>query len=515
MHNKRYFQVDIANVKWNEYKKNWQFCIGRGNAKLALQADYQKQLKQIVSELGIKRVRFHGIFNEGLYVVRELQNIINVQRETPNIREISFQQIGKVYDAIIECGAQPFVEIGMMPRVYASEDITLFQYKDNISMPKHMDEWNDLIQKFVTFLLNRYGLEEIRQWYFEVWNEPDIPNFFAGEMDDYFELYANTAKTVKNIDSELKIGGPATSKSKWIKEFKDYCDTNEVPLDFISTHHYPGDALGHSFDKEKHIKKIKRIMDNDYDSLLDVTREILYNEDKIKDYPSNLLKDNAARVSKIAEDIPVYYTEWNGTSTTVATVNDTEYNAAYVVKTCLETDSIIDGSSYWTFSDIFEELAYFTDPFYGGFGLLTIDGIKKPNYYAFKFLNELGEKTYTLVGNEDHLHISLFKGESDLKLMITNQNFDFNSNDVIDYEIELENCLSEVVEEKRINSTDSNSYYQWKELGSPKPLTKEQIKLIREKSKEAIYKTTHKNMDNKLLIEGTIKVNEVKVITIK
>ena len=127
----------------------------------------------------------------------------------------------------------------------------------------------------------------------------------------------------------------------------------------------------------------------------------------------------------------------------------------------------------------------------------------------------MGEKTYTLVGNEDHLHISLFKGESDLKLMITNQNFDFNSNDVIDYEIELENCLSEVVEEKRINSTDSNSYYQWKELGSPKPLTKEQIKLIREKSKEAIYKTTHKNMDNKLLIEGTIKVNEVKVIPIK
>ncbi len=121
----------------------------------------------------------------------------------------------------------------------------LFFYKPCISPPKNPEAWYRYIQDFVRFLIARYGIGEVRQWYFEVWNEPDLRlPFFAGTRKDDFRLYADTVRAVKDVDSDLQVGGPSTSGSKWVPELLEYCQKNRLPIDFITTHEYAGDPLG-------------------------------------------------------------------------------------------------------------------------------------------------------------------------------------------------------------------------------------------------------------------------------
>ena len=104
-------------------------------------------------------------------------------------------------------------------------------------------------------------MEEVRRWKFECWNEPNLPknifgSFWSGTKEQYFALYNATAVALKHADSHLQVGGPATSGGGWLADFltfvhghsdsdKDSVSSaspvpHAVPLDFISTHHYPG-----------------------------------------------------------------------------------------------------------------------------------------------------------------------------------------------------------------------------------------------------------------------------------
>ena len=163
-------------------------------------------------------------------------------------REFNFRACGIAYDNVLSAGMKPFVELSFMPRELAEdpEKTGSFYYRPIDCMPKDLTAWRDYIQRFIRFLEHRYGEAEVRTWYFEVWNEPDLnPVFFQGTRDDYFRLYEATARAIKEVDPHLSVGGPATSGSKWVKSFRNFCEEKNVPLDFISTHQYAGDPLGH------------------------------------------------------------------------------------------------------------------------------------------------------------------------------------------------------------------------------------------------------------------------------
>ncbi len=64
------------------------------------------------------------------------------------------------------------------------------------------------MRAFVAHLLERYGTEEVRSWYFEVWNEPDLHmygmDFWRGSFEDYLQLYACSARVLKELDPALR-----------------------------------------------------------------------------------------------------------------------------------------------------------------------------------------------------------------------------------------------------------------------------------------------------------------------
>ncbi len=187
----------------------WEHTIGSGHATLALRADWQAQMHRAHDELGFRHVRFHGILCDDVgTLIAEGDTLF-----------YSFFNADRIFDFLLSIGMKPFVELSFMPACLASGGQTVFHYGANVSPPKDYARWATLIRKLVAHWAERYGLAELRQWFFEVWNEPNLDAFGSGKQEDYFKLYRYTAEAIKSVDGALKVGGPATAANAWIDDF--------------------------------------------------------------------------------------------------------------------------------------------------------------------------------------------------------------------------------------------------------------------------------------------------------
>ena len=356
------------NTPVRRFNHHWKFCVGSAHAAYALRHDYTKQLAQVHDDLGIKRVRFHGIFDDSMHTIVKATDILPFPFGG-SFCEHSFRQCAAAYDNVLEAGMQPFVELSFMPKHLAKLPFAkgAFYYKPIVSLPKSTAQWQAYIQQFLRFLIDRYGKSEVESWYFEVWNEPDLPFvFFDGRQRDYFRLYRATAETIKRVDDKIRVGGPATSGSRWIKDFLDYCKQTGAPVDFVSTHQYAGDPIGGVEHREKSIglnldilAALKRRRSLDRENILDLYRAFMGVADAPETLRRSALTESAKNVKAIAGPLPVFYTEWNMCASFSAPCNDTSMQACYLLHSILHSQESIDGSSIWCFSDLFEEFHQF------------------------------------------------------------------------------------------------------------------------------------------------------------
>lgn len=105
----------------------WNFCIGSCHAATALREDYRNQLKQVHNELGFRYVRFHGLFDDDMSVLRKslLGDYV-----------LSFTNIDNIFDFLLSIGMKPFIEVSFMPNCLKSDDEYLFHYKANVTPPQ-------------------------------------------------------------------------------------------------------------------------------------------------------------------------------------------------------------------------------------------------------------------------------------------------------------------------------------------------------------------------------------------
>jgi xylan 1,4-beta-xylosidase len=241
-----------------------------------------------------------------------------------------------------------------------------FWYKQNVSPPKSMERWDDLIHHFAQHLVDRYGIEEVSQWYFEVWNEPNI-DFWNGipRQRSYFDLYAHTAQSLKAVSPRLRVGGPSTAASQWISEFLKWTSDNHVPVDFVSTHAYADDTTLDLFDKNLDIPMDER-----------VCRAVAKVHDEIR--------------QSATPNVPLFLTEWNVQGNHES--RDTIFVGPALANTVRQCDGLVNMMSFWTFSDVFEEGGPIDKPFTGMFGLRAKGGVNKPSYYAYGLLHQLGDQ---------------------------------------------------------------------------------------------------------------------------
>lgn len=354
----RQIKVDVNKVK-GLHSKVFKNCVGSGRAHEGLLAEHQRHLQIVKAECDFKYLRFHGLLHDDMAVYSE---------DGQGNPVYNWQYVDLLYDYILSLGMKPFVELGFMPKDLASGLETVFWWKGNITPPNSYEKWKNLIYELAMHFTERYGHDEVSKWYFEVWNEPNLDGFFTGSMEEYFKLYEVTSKAIKSAADDYKVGGPATAGCEWITEFIDFCYNNKVPVDFVSTHIY---GVNGYFD-EFGIEQVSL------------------------DSKPGAIVDDIARVHEQVENSPIpeleiHFTEWNSSYSQSDPVHDSYYSAAYILSKIKHCENLVDSMSYWTFSDIFEEPGPPKAHFRGSFGLLNVQGLKKPSFFAYKYLNKLGD----------------------------------------------------------------------------------------------------------------------------
>jgi xylan 1,4-beta-xylosidase len=363
----------------------WERMFGSGRAILSLRESYRRDLRTVKEATGFEYIRFHAIFHDE----------VGVYDEDPQGRPVyNFSYVDQIYDGLLQNGIRPFVELSFMPRQLAAKPILHpFWYHPYVSPPKDWDRWGALIEAFARHLVDRYGLNEVSSWYFEVWNEPNI-DFWAGEPKEetYYHLYDEAARAIKRVSPQLRVGGPSTAQAAWADRFIQHCAANNVPVDFVSTHVYGNDTAHDVFGTNENIPREEMVI-----------RAVKKVHDQVKASPK--------------PDLPIILSEYNAAYDNEVPVMDSAYMGPWLAHTISQCAGLVDIMSHWSFSDVFEEQGVVKRPFYGGFGLMAAGNIPKAAFNDFKMLHELGDQRLPVDSNSV---LATRRGDGSLEIAVWN-----------------------------------------------------------------------------------------------
>ncbi|MDL2327538.1 beta-xylosidase [Ruminococcaceae bacterium OttesenSCG-928-A11] len=470
------FSVDAKT--FTEFPHYWEHCIGSSHGYTALREDYRRQLKKVHDELGFKRVRFHGLFNDDMGVC---QARMSPNPEDAKIIDYNFSNIDSIFDFLLEIGMKPFIEVADMPSCLAATNTKCFAWDMHTSPPADYEKWNLFIREFVEHLGDRYGKDEVKKWHFEIWNEPNNSMFWSGTKEQYFELYENTSRVIKSVCLEYQVGGPATSCNMWIPEFIEYCEENHVPLDFITTHHYPADET------------LWKRGNYSFEAMMEL---LMSGEKRI--FNRDIMKQMTQKARKDAKEYPLYYTEWNISASSTDSLHDDPYSAAMVAKILVGNAGLVQGYSYWTFSDIFEELGQHAGPYHGGFGLVNYYGVPKPVYRCFELFHNTGYKRFDVHAKttDTTAEIVALEIENGMRLIIYNYITPDKPQEAQTVEIKIPSgYTAEGATVTRIDNTHSNPKAAWANMGAPVYLKNDETDAL-EKASELIAEPYTSNIIN-------------------
>jgi len=387
----------------------------------------------------------------------------------------NFQYFDQLIDFLLSAGLRPILELSMAPTLMATGQGTVFWWKANITPPKDYRLWTDLASETIIHSINRYGLDEVRQWYFEIWNEPCIiDGFWSGTPEQFYELYRDAYFAVKRVDGGLRVGAPAHGNDtgqqyEFYQGLLDYCEQNGCIPDFITPHPYPNDWP------------------------LDNGKVVMTYDGPDRTYHDmNWIK--ATRDVSPYSKAEIHCTEWNASPSPRDLVHDTAFMAPFIIQNNLRCMGLADSLCFWTFTDIFEELGAGDTPFHGGFGLINVHGLKKSAYYGYLFLNKLGDTViaqgddYIVCRNADGIQIlmwnyvhykeSFARGDRSLISVTDRYNVFLPAGDKHFY-VSLDGVEGEYRMTEYILDRDNGSVYDhWVRQGGQNNLTEEEVEYL-------------------------------------
>ncbi len=433
----------------------WEQMFGSGRANLTLRRSYSNDLERVKKITGFEYVRFHAIFHDENGVYSEDKDGHPVY---------NWSYVDQIYDGLLDNKVRPFVEISFMPKALAARlDYHSFWYKQIVSPPKDYAKWDALIAAFAQHLVERYGIEEVAQWYFEVWNEPNI-DFWSGRpaQQTYFELYDHTARALKSVSPQIRVGGPSTAQAAWVGDLIAHATEKNVPLDFVSTHVYGNDSPQDVFHDSRAVAPHQMVCM----AVKKVHEEI----------------EHSARPT-----MPLIWSEFNATYKNEQELTDSIYMGPWLADTISQCDGMVKMMSYWTFSDVFEEQGVVKTPFYGGFGLVAEGGIPKPAFDDFALLHELGD-TRLPAPSDDVL--ATRRKDGTLVIAAWNLVEPGATGAEKTITLDLENIAAgahAVI--RRVDAGHGDTLDAWKKMGSPANPSKAQIEALRKASETGAPET--------------------------
>ena len=240
-----------ASIGYDEI--NWTYT-GRGRALYRTLRD--------VAETPY-HVRNHNALTSGNGLSEPARGSTNVYQEAPDGSAVyDWAIVDRLYDVIVGAGFHPVVELGFLPRdlvpvTAASADWLKDVGRETYEVdglwkhpPRDFGRWEALVERFVAHCVERYGRAAVERWWFEVWNEPDIPNYWKGTFEDYCRLYDHAVAGAVRALPSVRIGGPASTgpadpaARAFLERFLQHCVAGKnaatggtgTRLDFVSFH---------------------------------------------------------------------------------------------------------------------------------------------------------------------------------------------------------------------------------------------------------------------------------------
>lgn len=464
------------------FNNNTDVCVGTGRMGLALQKNYLEQLEMVQKAIGFKYIRGHGLFSDDMAFCQTYTDE-NGQKQY----EYNYTYIDMVMDRYLELGIRPFLELGFMPEEMASGRQTVFYWKGNVTPPADYDQWAKMIKALLLHLMERYGREEVIQWPIEVWNEPNLKVFWKdGDMQEYFRLYQCSALAVKEVDSAFKVGGPAVcgvEDQLWIRSFLEFVRDNQVPLDFVSRHHYTihfPENVGHY--KYARLHDLHQSFEE-----LETSRDIV---DSFEEY----------------KGMDIHITEFNTAYVPDAPLHDTNLNAAFLASMLARLGDKHASYSYWTFGDIFEEKGVPFSPFHGGFGMVANGCIPKPTFWTFVFFKQLQGQCI----HKDENSVIVKTAGGSYRGLVWNADAAFSGErlerEIIIPEEEGSFCLIR----KTVDEESCNPLKVWHDMGEPIHLMPHELDLLKEHAVPSVKSTTLESREGKLSCSFTVGANGIE-----
>eukprot|EP00040_Diaphanoeca_grandis_P035932 m.227211 g.227211 ORF g.227211 m.227211 type:complete len:538 (-) comp33516_c0_seq1:442-2055(-) len=327
----------------------WSAGVGSGHAALTTRADWREHMRTGHDEAGFQFVRYHAVLDDTSMYFDAPSN---------NARGSYFNAFS-TYEYLVSIGVRPVVELSFTPSPAQNGTCDHFYYKGCETVPTDYALYGEYVRNFTVALGEHFGHEEVRQWYFEVYNEADL----HWQFDTYFTLYTAAAKAVKSADPLFRVGGPASAFPVWIEMLIKACKNASVPLDFVTSHAYP--TTGGA--RESEVSGLMKQINN-----------------------ANQGAGGANRT------LPLLITEWNGVCNSRGTWHDETAQPAFIVAAIDAVSTItprLNMFAYWAISDVFTEMGLPADSvaFHGGFGLISLYGVQKPAFTLFSMLNDAGD----------------------------------------------------------------------------------------------------------------------------
>jgi len=363
------------------YDKTWETLINIGFIMDFNDRNYYEQIKTVNSELHFTYMRIQGIFdvdqNQGKY---------------------SFAICDKIFDFLCSLGIKPYIEISNKHKMIATSMRNILEIKNQVNGDI------DIVPAFKQFLkhvINRYGPAEVEKWKFGFWAEHNhVLVYNQQSMEKYVADFHDVYNYSKSLLPGIQIGGPGFNAPADISSLatiiKGLTRINVTP-DFLSFYIYPYTILSNR-DARRHTHENTHVIQWDKAGI------------------SNKIAEVKQTVWEINPMISKYYiSEWNSDHINRNPLHDSLFKAPYIIYNVINNFEHIESLAYSPLSDISCEYKDTDNLLFGGSGLLTRNGIKKPGYYAYYFLSKLG--TNIIKKSENYIITTKYKSQYEVLII--------------------------------------------------------------------------------------------------
>ncbi|MCF3651689.1 GH39 family glycosyl hydrolase [Synoicihabitans lomoniglobus] len=439
------------------FRHTWEGVINVDQFRWMVRRDMQDHLAIAQRELGARHVRAVGMFDDELRVLRSSPgSFLGYESKEPRT---NWQITDYIIDSLQDRGLHPMFTTSFVPSALTSGPTTVFSDKSRTSPPDDWRKWETLVKEGVAHALDRYGPDIVRQWYFEVWNEPNLHGWFwGGSQQDFMDLWRVTHGAIKSVDASLRVGGPSCGRAEWIDDLMTYGNAHDCAPDYLIAHIYNNDSAEDlalaPFDGPQ--------------------------EDKTSKSPNSaagVIRGVRAMADRFGFKGELHWNEWGRSFHGVDHRRECPSEAAFIVRTLAEISQEADAFAYWCISDIYDQVGYGREAFYGGYGLLSLQGLRKPAFHAFRLLGLLGTERVAVTGEGlDSFHsaiATLSAPATGHVLVYAYDHEDEPSTQALNVAVDIP-AGSRPGRLFRVDSQENNVIARWHDLGAPDYLSRAQ-----------------------------------------